>query len=404
MAGLGREYIDRTCYASAPAAALDQPGAGHPAEGMLALQYFTEVVLGDAGVLARDGFRTGALATTDRIQQAAVLVLGNHQDVTGARAGRALQHECVGRGEGQGAGALDLAQHQRASGHLRERGMKASVQFDVGREALRGERRLGEQLVDPGDAVGGLGKQPPADTALGRHARGKSFQSAAQLDRVVHVALGERLGGVAAGSERIQQTFLLQLQQEGLLDTLAAGGYTAKAFTESDVHDAIELRGTLEGLAARMAAERGVGGGLLAEAADSVAGIDELLAQPALTAQCFATYVELNGRFHAALAEMAGSALVLRQIERASTLPFASPNAFVLQRSTGPRARDVLVVAQDQHRGLLDAIRRREGARAESIAREHARIAQHNLGEVLQSQHALGRMPGAGLIKRRSRR
>src|SRR5690606_16879871 len=148
--------------------------------------------------------------------------------------------------------------------------------------------------------------------------------------RISELALVERIG-VSRTPIRMA---LLQLQQEGLLDTLAAGGYTAKAFTESDVHDAIELRGTLEGLAARMAAERGVGGGLLAEAADSVARIDELLAQPALTAQCFATYVELNGRFHAALAEMAGSALVLRQIERASTLPFASPNAFVLQRST----------------------------------------------------------------------
>jgi len=147
-----------------------------------------------------------------------------------------------------------------------------------------------------------------------------------------------------------------------------------------------------------------LGGGLLAEAALCLARIDELLVQPELTEQSFATYVEQNGRFHGALAEMAGSELVQRQILRACTLPFASPNAFVLQRSTGPRARDVLVVAQDQHRGLLDAIRRREGARAEAIAREHARIAQHNLGEVLQSQHALGSMPGAGLIRRPGRR
>ena len=144
---------------------------------------------------------------------------------------------------------------------------------------------------------------------------------------------------------------------------------------------------------------------LLAEARDCLARIDELLAEPALTEQSFAIYVEQNGRFHAALAEMAASELVHRQIERACTLPFASPNAFVLQRSTGPRARDVLVVAQDQHRGLLEAIRRHEGARAEAIAREHARIARHNLGEVLQSQHALSRMPGAGLlIRRRGRR
>jgi GntR family transcriptional regulator, vanillate catabolism transcriptional regulator len=215
--------------------------------------------------------------------------------------------------------------------------------------------------------------------------------------RIAELALVARIG-VSRTPIRMA---LLQLHQEGLLDVLPAGGYTVKAFTENDVHDAIELRGMLEGLAARLAAERGVGGGLLAEAADSLARIDELLAQPELSEQSFATYVEQNGRLHAALAEMAGSELVQRQIQRACTLPFASPNAFVLQRATGPRARDVLVVAQDQHRGLLEAIRRREGSRAEAIAREHARIAQHNLGEVLQSQHALGHLPGAGLIRRR---
>lgn len=218
--------------------------------------------------------------------------------------------------------------------------------------------------------------------------------------RIPEVALVARIG-VSRTPIRMA---LLQLQQEGLLDALPAGGYTVKAFSEGDVQDAIEVRGTLEGLAARMAAERGVGGGLLAEAADCLARIDDLLAQPELTESCFADYVVQNGRFHATLAEMAASELVRRQIERACTLPFASPNAFVLQRATGPRARDVLVVAQDQHRCLLDAIRRREGARAESIAREHARIAQHNLGEVLQSQHALSRMPGGGLLRRRGRR
>mgnify|MGYP000638551467 CR=1 FL=1 len=59
------------------------------------------------------------------------------------------------------------------------------------------------------------------------------------------------------------------------------------------------------------------------------------------------------------LAEMAGSDMVQRQLERAKTLPFASPNGFVLARTTGPGARDVLVVAQAQHRNVLDAIRQR---------------------------------------------
>ena len=247
------------------------------------------------------------------------------------------------------------------------------------------------------EAVDGLSQTVRAQLRLRELVLGGGLEPGV---RIAELALVERIG-VSRTPIRLA---LLQLQQEGLLDVLPAGGYTVKAFTESDVHDAIELRGTLEGLAARLAAERGVGGGLLAEAASCLARIDELLAQPELSEPSFATYVEQNGRFHGALAEMAGSELVQRQILRACTLPFASPNAFVLQRSTGPRARDVLVVAQDQHRGLLDAIRRREGARAEAIAREHARIAQHNLGEVLQSQHALGSMPGAGLIRRPGRR
>jgi GntR family transcriptional regulator of vanillate catabolism len=70
-------------------------------------------------------------------------------------------------------------------------------------------------------------------------------------------------------------------------------------------------------------------------------------------------------------------------------------------RNTGPQARDGLVVAQQQHRAVLEAIERREGARAEALMREHARIAQQNLSEALASRQALARVPGAGLLRRR---
>jgi GntR family transcriptional regulator, vanillate catabolism transcriptional regulator len=58
-----------------------------------------------------------------------------------------------------------------------------------------------------------------------------------------------------------------------------------------------------------------------------------------------------------------------------------------------------LIVAQDQHRQVLDAIEQREGARAESIMREHSRIAQRNLRDVMQG-HDPGRMPGVRLIRK----
>ena len=110
-----------------------------------------------------------------------------------------------------------------------------------------------------------------------------------------------------------------------------------------------------------------------------------------------------NGRFHALLAEMCGSEVVRRQVERAAALPFASPNGFVLVRSSGPRARDLLVVAQEQHRAVVEAIVQREGARAEALMREHARIAHQNLRETLGDRQALQRLPGAGLIRRSGR-
>ncbi len=197
---------------------------------------------------------------------------------------------------------------------------------------------------------------------------------------------------------------LVRLAEEGLLDALPSGGYAVKDFSESDIHDAIEVRGTLEGLAARFAAERGVSPVLITEARECLDLIDAALAQPALTDETFALYVQENARFHALLSEMAGSPLVARQLEKAMALPFASPNGFVMAQSVGPDARDVLVVAQAQHRMVIEAIVQREGARAESLMREHARIARRNLQQALRSHQSLALVPGGRLIRRRSER
>ena len=50
-----------------------------------------------------------------------------------------------------------------------------------------------------------------------------------------------------------------RLAEEGLLDRVNSGGFVVRTFGFADVVDAIELRGVLEGTAARLAAERGVG-------------------------------------------------------------------------------------------------------------------------------------------------
>ncbi len=215
--------------------------------------------------------------------------------------------------------------------------------------------------------------------------------------RIAELAIVEKLGV----SRTPIRSALMRLEQEGLLDALPTGGYAVRTFSERDVTDAIELRGTVEGLAARLAAERGAPAVVLAEARECLNGIDEVLARPSLDDESFHRYVAHNERFHVLLAEMAGSGTLTRELERVVRLPFASPSGFVVVQANSPRARDMLVVAQDQHRQVLAAIEAREGARAEAIMREHSRLAQRNLREAVETRN-IDRMPGVRLIRQRN--
>lgn len=214
--------------------------------------------------------------------------------------------------------------------------------------------------------------------------------------RIAELAIVDRLGV----SRTPIRAALMRLEQEGLLDALPAGGYAVRIFSERDVSEAIELRGTLEGLCARLAAERGAPPVVLGEARDCLDEIDAVLRAAALDDDAFSAYVVLNQKFHLLLREMAGSAVIGRELDRVAALPFASPSGFVVAQANSPHARDMLVVAQDQHRQVVDAIERREGGRAEALMREHSRIAQRNLREVMRSQQT-DRLPGARLIRKR---
>ncbi|WP_118178578.1 GntR family transcriptional regulator [Paraburkholderia phosphatilytica] len=213
--------------------------------------------------------------------------------------------------------------------------------------------------------------------------------------RITELWTVERLGV----SRTPVRAALMRLQDEGLLDPLPSGGYAVRSFTTAEIYDAIELRGTLEGLAARLAAERGVEPELMASLHACVNEIDDVLADARLSEQTFSRYVELNERFHRLLASTCNSSVVEKQLARVMALPFASPSGFVKVQAVAPDAHHVLIVAQSQHRAVLDAIERREGARAEALMREHARIAHRNLQNALTNQQTLAKLSGAGLIR-----
>lgn len=148
-------------------------------------------------------------------------------------------------------------------------------------------------------------------------------------ERIAELTLVDRLG-VSRTPVRMA---LVKLAEEGLLEAIQSGGYAVKAFSVSEIFDAIELRGTLEGLAARMAAERGIAPMRLREIKDCVLELDRVLDKGDLDAEDFSDYVRLNAQYHAALHEACGSTIVKRQVERAAALPFASPSGFVMAQS-----------------------------------------------------------------------
>jgi len=186
-----------------------------------------------------------------------------------------------------------------------------------------------------------------------------------------------------------------RLAHEGLLEPSPSGGFLVREFTLEDIWDAIEMRGVLEGTAARLAAER------LRDASE-LNHIRELQRQMDVIANntfdSFAHYMNLNGEFHAELVRLAKSPMLDRTLTHLLSLPFAAPSSGVFSRSQAPH-RELATVGWQQHHAILEALEKRQGTRAEGIAREHANLARRHLELVLSDGEFSSFLPGASLVR-----
>jgi len=214
------------------------------------------------------------------------------------------------------------------------------------------------------------------------------------------VARGERISELPLvarlGMSRTPIRLALErLAHIGLLEATATGGFTVRGFTLAEVRDAIEVRGVLEGTAARLAAERLVDSGELEQARHFSRQMESM---ERLTVDSFADYMDANEAYHAAVLDLAKSAMLRRMLELTNSLPFASPSAMVFPTSVLPKSDETLAIAQEHHRAILEAIAKRQGTRAESLAREHALLARRVLDLALSDRDLLSRVPGGPLI------
>jgi GntR family transcriptional regulator of vanillate catabolism len=182
---------------------------------------------------------------------------------------------------------------------------------------------------------------------------------------------------------------LERLAHEGFLQMRPTRGFVVQGFSTEDIYDAIELRGLLEGAAARLATERLKDVRELEPLEEVNREIATLVRRRKLTMEAFNRYIELNAKFHSALLDLSRSRMLRRAIEQACSLPFASPSAFLKRQYISPGLRELFLISADQHCAIVEAIGNREGMRAELLTREHARVARRNLEDALKKREAL---------------
>lgn len=212
-------------------------------------------------------------------------------------------------------------------------------------------------------------------------------------ERVSEAPLTSRLG-VSRTPLRLA---LERLAHEGLLEPYPTGGFIVRKFTLDDVWDGIEVRGLLEGAAARMAAERLEKESELAPLHVSQTEMDAL-GEP--TSETFPAYLAMNDRFHAEVLRLAKSEALKHGLDRLLSTPLTSRRALVSLQQKFPEATEMFIVGRDQHLRIIEAIARRQGSRAESIAREHAQITRRALELALSHGQALSALPGGLLLQR----
>jgi GntR family transcriptional regulator of vanillate catabolism len=224
--------------------------------------------------------------------------------------------------------------------------------------------------------------EPDEDTPPTAAARLEGASVVVSLRKLIiegHFAPGERLAELAvANALSVSRTpvrlAFRTLEQEGLLQKAGKRGFVVREFSEADVLCGLEVRGVLEGLAARHLAERGMSAEVRAQLEGCLAAGRELLSKGTLHEEDIGRWSAINQAFHDCIVAADSSAVIADAIARNNHLPFASADSIIIDMAVLDREYEKLRVAQLQHELVVDALVQRESARVEMLMREHAYV------------------------------
>jgi GntR family transcriptional regulator of vanillate catabolism len=166
---------------------------------------------------------------------------------------------------------------------------------------------------------------------------------------------------------------LHSLAGEGLLTHIPNRGYYVREFSADEIMQAYEIRATLEGLAAKRAAQLGLQQGERELMEAALKEGDDLLSKPELVPSARGAYAEINVAFHSAIHRAAQSRMLsdmLRMSQRVA--PSSHRNVIAFEHADVRRRHD------DHHR-IYEAVLCRDGARAEMLMRDHVETVRISL-------------------------
>ncbi|HXE15896.1 MAG TPA: GntR family transcriptional regulator [Stellaceae bacterium] len=194
-------------------------------------------------------------------------------------------------------------------------------------------------------------------------------------ERITEEGLAERL----LVSRTPVRAALPALAREGLLTPSETRGYFVRSFSQQDVIDAIELRGVLEGMAARLVAERGAPPSLLRDLQSCLAEGDRIFDKTSFADGDEESFAAMNLRFHALIVAAADSRVIADAITANDRVPFAAAGAVAFDKMPPEFMFGLLRYAQRQHHAIVEALTRGQSGRVEFLMHEHVQPVKDSL-------------------------
>jgi GntR family transcriptional regulator of vanillate catabolism len=155
------------------------------------------------------------------------------------------------------------------------------------------------------------------------------------------------------------------LAAEGLVDYAHNRGFTVREFPMQAVLDAYQIRASLEGLACRLASERGLAEEQRVVMEQALRDGDVILQHNILTEGDLTAYRAMNVMFHDAILAAAQSRMLMEAVRLTLNMPGSTHRHIVSFKHDDVRRR------HDDHHRLYQLIGAGEGWRAEVLMREH---------------------------------